>query len=139
MLVKDFVELLPGPAALEGAVVAFGPGSRSSFRLEHGSSFLSFYYWEVIEYPPLYADPSARYCGWCKERLSLGYTPNHGLEENCCPAHGRAVPILHAGTFEPPPPSTIVLSSPTNSISVTGGQLPGVTLYTWSLSVDTGG
>lgn len=100
MLVSEFLALVPGPKALVGALISSKPGRRSSSLRIDGTESIGLLMtemadWHVVERPPLYQDPSARYCGWCKSRLYTGYRPAEGLVEGWCSDHGPHAKVLH--------------------------------------------
>lgn len=103
--VKDFLVHLPGPAALEGAVVVPGSvalvlcgervyGEGNPLRL--GPRDVPLHY-TIVETPPLYRTGKERYCAWCKDRLFDHYSERTGVvKDAACPRHGYPVPVLHA-------------------------------------------
>ena len=108
MLVSEFLKLVPGPQALVGAVLESRLPSTGKpvqvMRVTSGESVhtlaKNFGNWHLVERPPLYQNPAARYCAWCKEALYRGYSPKDGLTEGWCPTHGKGAPVLHAA-FNP--------------------------------------
>lgn len=100
MLVSEFLALVPGPNALVGAVIESRvPDANRPLRIAGHESIgrivTELSNWHIVERPPLYQDPSARYCGWCEARLYTGYNPGVGLVEGWCPNHGIGAKVLH--------------------------------------------
>lgn len=105
MLVSEFLKLVPGPTALLGALisrqlVASDPfPTYTRFRayellgLRERGDYAN---WDVVEASPLYQNPSARYCAWCKASLYTGYSVSEGLTPGWCPTHGKDAKVLHA-------------------------------------------
>lgn len=102
MTVAELLELLPSREALMGAVVrrnGIGAPCRVN-AITFGPNAVAHSY-EVVELPPLYRDPTARYCLHCNERLGKHYSPARGLEDNvACSRHGYDPPILHGPTMQ---------------------------------------
>lgn len=103
MLVSEFLALVPGPKALVGAVISCELPERGKpaqvvritgeESVGHLVTVLSN--WHIVERPPLYQDPSARYCGWCRSQLYTGYRPSEGLVAGWCSDHGPHAKVLH--------------------------------------------
>lgn len=101
MLVSELLALLPGPKALVGALLDSSADKPiQPLRVTSDESVdrlvQRFGHWHVVERPPLYQNPAARYCGWCKEALYTAYSPKDGLTPGWCPTHGKDALVLHA-------------------------------------------
>jgi len=107
VLVSEFLKVAPGLAALNGAILLLQDklqGQRVKVdnnayesTVEQTKTILRhFSSWEILEFPPMYRTGKERYCGWCREELIIGYTPDTGVTKGWCPTHGRGAKVLHA-------------------------------------------
>lgn len=108
MKLSELLKLLPGPAALTGAVLEKPDGKRLKAYAPFNLGPNGCSEWRVIERPPMYQNPAARYCAFCKEPLYKGYSSKRGLTDGWCPNHGEAAKVLHSTWSTPKMPPDYV-------------------------------